>query len=221
MEVARVIASDETNLWLARALFDVGGISFGDFTIGRTAVHSPIYINPRLLISEPGILRRVAKLIETEVKAAQARRRPRVSPFSLVAGVPFGGLHLATAFSLETDIPMIYARPRAEGSNEKTIEGVYRQGQRVLIIDDLITGGGSVLETASLLEQAGLVVRDAIVLIDREQGAAERLHQRGINLISILRLKTMLNYYLETGLIEPAWYDRSMVYLETNRPTAE
>ena len=85
-----------------------------------------------------------------------------------------------------------------------------------MIIDDLITGGGSVRQTAALLEAAGLVVKDAIVLIDREQGAAESLHRSGYNLISILKLKTMLNYYLETELIEPAWYDRSMNYLEAN-----
>jgi orotate phosphoribosyltransferase/uridine monophosphate synthetase len=209
-----VLGTDETNLWLARALFDVGGIAFGDFTLGRTAVNSPVYVNPRLLIGEPAILRRVARLIENEVKAGQARRRPRISPFSLVAGVPFGGLHLATAFSLATDVPMVYPRQLGDGPRSHTIEGVYRPGQQVLIIDDLITGGGSILETAQQLEEAGLVVRDAIVLVDRQQGGAERLRLRGYNLISILRLKTVLNYYHETGLIESTWYDRSMVYLE-------
>lgn len=212
-----MLGTDETSLWLARALFDVGGITFGDFTLGRTAVNSPIYVNPRLLVGEPAVLRRVAKLVENEVKAGQARRRPRISPFSLVAGVPFGGLHLATAFSLATDVPMIYARRVGEGPKSHTIEGVYRPGQQVLIIDDLITGGGSVLETAHQLEEVGLVVRDAIVLVDRQQGAAERLRQHGYNLISILRLKTMLNYYHETGLIESTWYDRSMQYLESTQ----
>ncbi len=215
-----MLAQDENSLWLARALFDVGGITFGDFTLGRTAVNSPVYVNPRLLISEPTALRRVARLIEHEIKAGQARRRPRVLPFSLVAGVPLGGLHLATAFSLTTDVPMIYVRSLGEGPKLHTIEGVYRPGQQVLIIDDLITGGGSVLETARLLEAAGLVVRDAIVLVDRQQGAAERLRQHGYNLISILKLKTMLNYYHETGLIESTWYDRSMQYLEGCRGEA-
>lgn len=209
-----MLGTDETSLWLARALFDVGGITFGEFTLGRTTVNSPVYVNPRLLISEPAVLRRVARLVENEVKAGQARRRPRISPFSLVAGVPFGGLHLATAFSLATDVPMIYVRQAAGDPKGHRIEGVYRPGQVVLIIDDLITGGGTVLGTARRLEEAGLVVRDIIVLIDRQQGAGVRLHQHGYNLISILKLKTMLNYYHETGLIESTWYDRSMAYLE-------
>ena len=209
-----MLGSDESSLWLARALFDVGGITFGDFTLGRTTFHSPVYVNPRLLISKPDVLRRIARLIENEVKTGQARRRPRFSPFSLVAGVPFGGLHLATAFSLMTDIPMVYVRPATQSTKRHTVEGLYRPGQQVLVFDDLITGGTTVLQTARQLEEAGLVVRDVIVLVDRQQGAAERLHRHGYNLISVLRLKTLLNFYHETGLIESTWYDRSMAYLE-------
>lgn len=214
-----MLGTDETNLWLARALFDLGGISFGNFTLGQTAVNSPIYVNPRVLIGQPETLRRVARLIENEVRAGQARRRKSIAPFSLVAGVPFGGLHLATAFSLHSDVPLIYARPEAgaeapNGQPSPRIEGRYVPGQRVLVIDDLITGGRSVLETTRRLAEVGLDVRDAIVLVDRQQGADEALHHNGINLISILRLKTMLNYYHETGLIESTWYDRSMEYLE-------
>jgi orotate phosphoribosyltransferase len=216
-----VLGFDESRLWLARALFDVGGITFGDFTLGRTTVNSPVYVNPRLLISKPDAMRRVAQLVEDEIKAGQARRRPRFSPFSLVAGVPFGGLHLATAFSLTADIPMVYVRPATQAPKRQIIEGIYRPGQQVLIFDDLITGGTTVLQTARQLEQAGLVVRDVIVLVDRQQGAAERLHRHGYNLISILRLKTLLTYYHEIGLIESAWFDRSLSYLENARPAGE
>jgi len=207
-------ALDKANLWLARALFDVGGIQFGDFTLGRTAVNSPVYINPRLLISEPAILRQVAKVLERELLAGQNRRRPRVSPFSLVAGVPFGGLHLATAFVLISDTPMIYVRPSGAGAREAHIEGRFVPGQTVLVIDDLVTGGGSLLETIGRLEAAGLVVSDAVALVDREEGGAERLHQHGYNLISILRLRTMLNYYESEGLIDRHWYEQSMRYLD-------
>src|SRR5689334_23769402 len=90
---------DATIYMLARALFDLGAITFGDFTLGRTAVHSPVYVNPRRLLSEPVLLQQVAQLLDEEIKTAQGRRRPRLSPFGLVAGVPFGGLHLALAYS--------------------------------------------------------------------------------------------------------------------------
>jgi orotate phosphoribosyltransferase len=206
------------NLWLAKAIFDLGGIQFGNFTLPRGTFNSPVYVDPRVLISEPAVLRKAAELIAQETASSSLRRRPRVSPFSLVAGVPFGGLHLATAYSLLTDVPMIYTRPPRTGGLGEIIEGRYSEGQTVLIIDDLITHGGSILQTKSLLEEAGLKVRDAIVLVDRESGGGERLRRHGVNLIAILKLKTMLNHYRALGLISAEDFHRSIVYLESKRP---
>lgn len=201
--------------FLARKLFDLGGVSFGDFTLGRTVRHSPVYVNPRRLLSEPELLRAVADILDQEIKAAQGRRRPKLSPFSLVAGVPFGGMHLALAYSLRSGVPMCYARPGgASGGKDHLIEGYYEPGQTALVIDDLMTGGGSILQNAHALEEFGIQVKDAIILIDREQGGAENLRQHGYNVMSILRLKPMLTYYYESGLITPTWFDRSMNYLE-------
>src|SRR5579884_832925 len=86
---------DYTPLTLAKDLFDLGAVTFGDFTLGRTAVHSPVYVNPRRILSEPVLLRKIAEILDNEIRTAQGRRRARLHPFSLVAGVPFGGLHLA------------------------------------------------------------------------------------------------------------------------------
>ncbi|MBI4497133.1 MAG: phosphoribosyltransferase [Chloroflexi bacterium] len=210
---------DLGNLWLAQVLWDMGAIKFGNFTIGRSTVNSPVYVNVRLLVSSPSHLRRAAEVIMEETRFELLRRRPKVSSFDLVAGVPFGGLHLATAFSLLTQVPMVYAyeRPAHQGGGH-TIEGRYEPGQTVLIIDDLITTGGSVLQTASLLEEAGLVVKDAVVLIDRDAGAGERLHQHGYHLLSILNLEVMLNYYLSTGRISEDIHRRCLEYLEAQRP---
>src|SRR3712207_6680677 len=119
-------------------------------------------------------------------------RNPGISPFSLVAGVPFGGLHLATAFSLASKVPLIYLHPRKDGKGN-VIEGNYLPGQTVLVIDDLITGGTSVVETARELRDAGLMVRDAIVLVDRRQRGKARLRANGINLHAMLELETLLN----------------------------
>ncbi|MCX6021471.1 MAG: phosphoribosyltransferase family protein [Chloroflexi bacterium] len=208
---ARDAEQDIGNLWLARVLWEMGAVQFGDFTVGRSTVHSPVYVNVRLLVSDPTALLRASRVLEDETKFELMRRRPRVSPFDLIAGVPFGGLHLATAFSLSTKIPMIYAYNRNEGG--RSIEGRYQPGQTVLIIDDLITTGGSVLQTARLLEDAGLVVKDAVVLIDREAGAAETLRHHGYNLMPILSLEVMLNYYLSTGRITEDVHRRCMDYL--------
>ncbi|HUG14434.1 MAG TPA: phosphoribosyltransferase [Thermomicrobiales bacterium] len=205
----------DSNLDLAQALFDLGGVQFGEFDLGPTAGMSPIYINPRVLISEPAMLRRIARMIHTEIQADRTRRRPRLSSFRAVAGVPMGGLHIATAYALESDTPLIYLRPSPThaGAADAIIEGRVILGQSALVIDDLMTGGRSIMSTAEQLDLAGMTVRDAIVLIDREQGGTERLHELGCRVTPILRLRTMLNYYHSNDLIDEAMFERCVAYL--------
>lgn len=205
----------ETNsrLWLADALYQLDAIQFGEFTLGRTAVGSPVYINVRRLIGHPTALWRAAHVIHEEITALQSMRNPQVHHFDLVAGVPVGGLHIATAYSLTAKVPMIYLRPNREGND---IEGVWQPNQTAIIMDDLVTGGGSIFETAERLRESGLHVKDAFVLIDRQQGARERLHRVGINLRSALTLEVVLNYLRYTGKISAEWHTRSVEYLRSS-----
>jgi len=213
------VAKEHTldNLWLAQTLFDLGGVQFGNFTVSESAVSSPVFVNPKVLISNPTALRVASKLMQQEINLAQSLRRARAHSFTVVAGVPVGGLLLATAFSLETNIPMIYARVRPEGTGKRGIEGRFNIGDAALIIDDLITRGSSVLETAELLEENSLKVKDVIVLVDREHGATERLRRRGYNLISILKLDVMLNHYMSRGLISEETYNICAEYLHSKQ----
>ena len=203
---------NENNLWLAEELHRLGAVQFGEFTLGRTAVRSPVYINVRKLIGHPDALRRAAMVMHDEVTALQAMRNPQIAKFDLVAGVPLGGLHIATAYSLVAQQPMVYLHPNRD---ELVVEGVYSYGQTAIIMDDLVTGGGSIAETAGRLREAGLMVRDAFVLVDRQQGARERLKAEGINLRAVLSLEVILNYLMSSGLIEEEQYRRSMAYLES------
>jgi orotate phosphoribosyltransferase/uridine monophosphate synthetase len=207
------------NLWLADELWKLGAIQFGDFTIGHNTINSPVYINLRLLISNPQALQRAAEVMWHEVCALQSMRQPRIQDYDLVAGVPFGGLHLATAFSLRSSTPMIYLHPPKDGPRT-IVEGNYNPGQTVLILDDLITGGRSIIHTAQRLEEDHLIVEDALVLIDRQQGAHERLKQRGVNLQSILTLESVLHYLGSSRKISEEWYHKSLEYLGTNRSGA-
>ena len=196
---------------LVRSLWDLGAIQFGNFNVGRTQ-NSPVYVNLRLLISNPAALRHVARVIKEESETLLTMLHQRMDPFSRCAGVPFGGLHLATAFSLAANVPMIYLHPVKGDGN--VIEGTYVPGQSVLIIDDLVSGGTSVLETAQELRDAGLLVRDAIVLLDRKQGAKERLKLHGIRLIPILELEMILNWGMANGRIaDESKFRESIAYL--------
>lgn len=204
--------STSGNLWLARELWELGAIQFGDFNVGRT-MHSPVYANLRLLISKPRVLSKIARMMKEETETLLSMLHPQVSPFSYVAGVPFGGLHLATSFSLTCNVPMIYLHPTRDGAGH-VIEGKYETGTTVLIIDDLITGGTSIVETAQQLRQAGLIVKDAIVLLDRRQGGRERLKAHNLRLIPMLDMETLLNYLMSNGKISEEWYRRSLDYLQ-------
>lgn len=190
-------------LWLADLLWRLGCVQFGDFTLGRTVRNSPVFINPKLIISRPGGLARIASLIEDELRMALSMRNRPVQPFELIAGVPIGGLHIATALSLQMGTPLLYVRPRRADAAEARveIEGIYRPGQTAIVMDDLAAGGGSLVETALRLREAGIYVRDAIVLIDREQGAERRLHQIGVRLHPILTLEVLLTFLHGQGRI--------------------
>ena len=206
------------NLWLARAMYDLGAVSFGDFTLGDSTVNSPVFVNPKVLIGNPTALRVAAKLMYQEVTLAQSLRRSRVLPYDVVAGVPVGGLLIATAYSLESATPLIYPRQQAEGTGTRGIEGPYRREARALLIDDLVTGGRSILETAHFMEEHGVSVHDAVVLVDREQGAYRRLKRAGINLISIIKLDVMMNLYRSSGLIDEEQYQTYVAYRDQSRP---
>jgi len=204
---------DPGNLWLARSLWDSGAIQFGSFNIGTT-VASPIYINARRLISNPRTLRRIGELLADETRTLTGMLHPHLSPFELVAGVPLGGLHLATSFSLTADVPLIYPNPKArEHEVYEEIEGAYVPGQTVLLVDDLITGGSSVVETAETLRSAGLMVHDAIVLIDRQAGGQASLEEAGIKLHPLLTIESLLNYLVARELITQAQYARALTYV--------
>ena len=143
-------------------------------------------------------------------------RHPQVQPFTLVAGVPFGGLHVGTAFSLLVNTPMIYIHPPGT-AKEDLIEGNYVRGQSCLIIDDLITGGGSILQTAGALREAGLVAHDAVTLIDRQEGGRAALKAMGINLVSILTLEQIANYLRYSGRIEAPDHERIVRYIHSRQ----
>lgn len=90
--------------------YELGGIEFNDFTFGSATVNSPVYLNPKVLISNHGALRTAAALIHAELNSRIAMRNPGCGPFDLIAGVPFGGLHIATCFSRSCAKPLIYVK---------------------------------------------------------------------------------------------------------------
>lgn len=176
---------------LIKSLFQIGTIQFGEFQL-KSGQTSSIYINLRKIISYPDILRAVSKAMWEATQGCQ---------FDLVCGVPYTALPIATCLSLEHNIPMVMRRKeKKDYGTKQTVEGVFTAGQRCLIIEDVITTGGSIIETANELEASGLEVKDLVVLIDREQGGKENLSKK-YNTFTILTLSEILNSLLKSDLL--------------------
>jgi uridine monophosphate synthetase len=190
-------APPDSQAALVLALADIGAVKFGDFTLA-SGKKSPIYVDLRLLASHPAVLRQVAwayaELLTTELEIDGSGVR--------LAAIPYAALAIGTAVSLETGLPMIYPRKEAKGHGlGRQIEGAFRAGDRAVVLDDLITTGGSKLAAIEPLETAGLEVRDVVVLIDREQGGAQELAEAGYRLHAVLGLGRMLDILVEAGRI--------------------
>ena len=187
---------------LTLTLAEIGAIRFGEFTLA-SGKKSPIYIDLRLLASHPAALRQVASayadLLRRTVGLGARQERTRL------AAIPYAALPIGTAVALELDLPLIYPRKevKAHGTSQQ-IEGEYEAGDRAVVLDDLITTGGSKLAAIEPLEAAGLQVRDVVVLIDREQGGGGELAEAGYRLHAVLRLSEMLDLLVQAGRISEA-----------------
>jgi uridine monophosphate synthetase len=191
MEEQRIANTDLSKL--ADGLLEAGCIKFGEFTL-KSGLQSPIYIDLRRIISYPKLLAEVAQAYLTVVSSLQ---------FSRIAGLPYAAIPIATAISLAGRHPMIYPRKEAKAYGTKAdIEGEYHPGETVVIIDDLATTGGSKFEAIEKLTGVGLVVKDVVVLVDRQSGAKESLEQAGFRLHAVLTIRQLLDFWEETGKVE-------------------
>ena len=139
-------------------------------------------------------------------------------PCERIAGVPYAALPIGTAVAIAADKPLIYPRKEAKAHGlGKLIEGAWQPGDRVVIIEDLITSGGSTIETAATLRAAGMIVEHTIVLIDREQGGVANLAQDGITAHSVFKLSTMLDDLVAHQLLDESKRQEVLAFLKQPR----
>ena len=160
---------------VADGLLEIGSVKFGKFEL-KSGIQSPIYIDLRILVGYPGLLEKIAAAYLVILKDLE---------FEKLAALPYGGLPIATAVSLLGGYAYIYPRKEVKAYGTKSeIEGVYLPGELVIVLDDLVTTGGTKFEAIEKLNNAGLIVKDIVVLIDRQSGAQDELAKSGYQLHS-------------------------------------
>ena len=193
---------------LADELLSAGCIKFGEFTL-KSGLKSPIYIDLRQIITYPKLLEQIGAAYLPLLKDLK---------FDRIAGLPYAAIPIATAISLAGNYPMIYPRKEAKSYGTKAeIEGEYRAGETVVIIDDLATTGGSKFEAIEKLTGVGLVVKDVVVLIDRQSGAKVSLEQAGFNLHAVLTISALLDYWEQVGMVEKDKIDKTREFLKSSK----
>ncbi len=169
---------------IIKTLFDVGAVKFGQFKL-KSGIQSPIYIDLRVTISYPSLLKAIAEAMWNKVCDKE---------FDVICGVPYTALPIASYLSTTYDKPMILRRREAKDHGTRNmLEGVIHPGQTCLIFEDLVTSGASVFETIEPLEAAHLKVKDVVVFLDREQGGHHAITQRGYNLHSVVSISELLH----------------------------
>jgi uridine monophosphate synthetase len=177
---------------IALGLHELDAIRFGEFTL-KSGLLSPLYVDLRLLVSDPKLMALVAR--------ALARLLDDL-PYDRIAAIPYGGLPIGQAVALACGRPLIYPRREAKGHGTRNlIEGTYAAGETVVVLDDLITTGGSKLDAMAPLTEAGLKVKDVVVLVDREQGGRKELAAHGLALHAVLTISELLDSLVRAGRI--------------------
>jgi len=184
-------------------------IKFGDYTLA-SGKKSPYYIDLRLTISSPitmdWIGNALTRIVINEIGKDKIDK---------ILGVPTAGVPFATVVSQKLAIPLIYYRQaRKEHGVRKKIEGILDRNDRVLIIDDLITTGESVIESAEVVREQGGVVNELVVLLDREQGGKERLRSSRIEPHVLFKISDAMEWLHTVGLIEDKIFDTVKRYIK-------
>ena len=177
-------------------LYEKKIIRFGDFTLA-SGKKSPYYIDLRLVPSYPIYYRKMIKGLQNIIA-----KDVGLENFHSLVSVPTGGLVVAASLAIEIVKPIIYVRKEAkEHGTGKAVEGVTCQDMKLLMIEDVVTSGGSVINAIKSIKEEKMKVTDAYAIVDRMEGATEALHAEGVKLHSLLTIKQIAESLFEQKLI--------------------
>ncbi len=183
----------EPNRDLILQLYDIGCVVFGDH-VQASGVTFPYYIDLRKIISIPQIFHQIVSAYAEILKDLK---------FDRIAGIPYGSLPTATGLALRMERPMIFPRKEVKTYGAgKLIEGHFQAGETIVVVDDILISGKSVMEGAAKLQSAGLKVEDIVVLIDHERGVKDKLQANGYQAHSVLALSEIAHILYQANRID-------------------
>lgn len=198
---------------LARVLLEIEVVKFGSYRL-KDGSDSPIYLSFRVPPKGP-LTSSLIRQYSGELLWPMAVRDE--IQYDAVCGVPEAGDPFTFAFADIVEVPQIWLAKEGSGE-ERRITGIrddggVPRGKRVLVIDDLITRARSKIEAVKALRDAGYIVTDVLVLVDREQGGREELQGAGLALHAVWKLTELLEFYRSSELLKEAKYKQVMEYL--------
>jgi uridine monophosphate synthetase len=187
-------------------LYDIGCIHFGEYVQSSGATFS-YYIDLRTIISHPQVFEQVLSAYAEVLQTLT---------FDRIAGIPFGSLPTATGLGLRLNYPMLFPRKELKThGTRRLVEGQFQPGETVVVVDDILITGKSVMEGAEKLQSAGLKVKDIVVLIDHEQGVKAKLQQNGYRGHAVVTISEIVTTLYEAGRLNTEQF-QSFGLLETN-----
>ena len=182
-------------LELASFLLKSNSLRFGVFTLA-SGKQSPYYIDLRVLPSFPAYFRLAINALKDAVTK-------NVSEFDTLASVPTSGLMFGSALAYEMSKPFVYARKESKGyGTGNTIEGFLKAGSKVVIVDDVATTGTSISGAVEMIRSNGAIVEDVVALVNRHEGADEKLKKMGVKLHAVAGIKDIVNALYKAGMID-------------------
>ncbi len=196
----------------ATFLYSKEVIKFGDFTLA-SGKKSSYYIDLRIIPSYPHQFRKMIKHLQSQIE-----NHIGFEKFDSLVSVPTGGLVIASSLAFEIVKPLIYVRtkPKDYGTS-KSIEGKFHQGMKVLMIDDVATTGGSMINAIKLLKQEKISVTDAFVIVNRNEGADVSLKNEGVRMHHLIDVSTISESLLEQKLINQEVFKRVQDQINLNK----
>ena len=186
---------------LCRVLTKIGALEFGTFKLTSGKI-SPYYIDLRIVPSFPDAFQRICSLYLNLIRTDVG-----IDSFERIAGIPIAGIPFAAIVAYQLNKPFLYIRQHTRlHGRERKIEGLIMPGDRVLLIDDLLTTGGSLIKAVEAIRAEGGVVTETVVLMDREEGGKENLRKQNVTLHYLLKVSEAAEKLYEMDAIKEDQY---------------